>query len=260
MNYITNKDHISTAALHDPNYLSHGISWGSHRYVRREGSPGNYRYIYPEDLRNVGQNLVSGAKNLVTRAGNAAQNASQAVSRTARNAGQAVGRAIGTTQRASYNRAYDEHAKWRNRDIDWRYESRKYDDPDREQKAREYVSNQRIRSGVVLGKAQEAYKKTPLGMAENLINDADLAIYSASKGIKKAAEATKKTISSIPDATADAVESIDQAIGDLMMRKTVKDLNSEGYEMVSRLKFSDILRGIARGQIGYTIKKKNKSY
>lgn len=45
MNYITNPDRVSTEAL------SHGLTWGSHRYVRREGSPGNYRYIYPEDLK-----------------------------------------------------------------------------------------------------------------------------------------------------------------------------------------------------------------
>lgn len=33
--------------------LCHADSWGSHRYVRREGSPGNYRYIYPEDLNRA---------------------------------------------------------------------------------------------------------------------------------------------------------------------------------------------------------------
>lgn len=43
MNYITNTDRVSTEAL------SHGLTWGSHRYIRREGTPGNYRYIYPED-------------------------------------------------------------------------------------------------------------------------------------------------------------------------------------------------------------------
>lgn len=33
--------------------IRHADSWGSHRYVRREGSPGNYRYIYPEDLNRA---------------------------------------------------------------------------------------------------------------------------------------------------------------------------------------------------------------
>lgn len=33
--------------------LCHADSWGSHRYVRREGSPGNYRYIYPEDINRA---------------------------------------------------------------------------------------------------------------------------------------------------------------------------------------------------------------
>lgn len=47
MNYITNTDRVSTEAL------SHGLTWGSHRYVRREGSPGNYRYIYPEDINRA---------------------------------------------------------------------------------------------------------------------------------------------------------------------------------------------------------------
>ena len=51
MNYITNKDLVSARALYGPAYLSHGlISWAKHRYVKREGSKGNYKYIYPEDL------------------------------------------------------------------------------------------------------------------------------------------------------------------------------------------------------------------
>lgn len=51
--FITDKNHISTAPLYETDYLSHGIQWGKHRYVRREGSPGNYRYIYPEDLNRA---------------------------------------------------------------------------------------------------------------------------------------------------------------------------------------------------------------
>lgn len=175
MNYITNKDHISTTALYDPNYLIHGLSWGSHRYVRREGSPGNYRYIYPEDLRNVGQNLVSGAKNLVTRAGNAAQNASQAVSRTARNAGQAVGRAIGTTQRASYQRAESERKKWSNvYNKDARYGgiySHDYQggfsDKAPYQQPSQYVTKNLNRAYDTADRARKEYKKTPLGKLES---------------------------------------------------------------------------------------------
>ncbi len=44
---------ISTYALYHPNdaYLEHGlISWVKHRYIKREGTPGNYKYIYPRDL------------------------------------------------------------------------------------------------------------------------------------------------------------------------------------------------------------------
>lgn len=76
--FITDKNHISTSALYDPNYLSHGIQWGKHRYVRREGSVGNWRYIYPEDLKKAGQNLVSGTRNLVSKAGNAVKQVSKA--------------------------------------------------------------------------------------------------------------------------------------------------------------------------------------
>lgn len=51
MNLISNSDYISTSALYGPS-IQHGlISWIKHRYVRREGTPGNYRYIYPEDLK-----------------------------------------------------------------------------------------------------------------------------------------------------------------------------------------------------------------
>lgn len=46
MRYITNNDVVSTSSL----YLSHGLTWGKHRYIRREGSPGSYRYVYPEDV------------------------------------------------------------------------------------------------------------------------------------------------------------------------------------------------------------------
>lgn len=46
-------NYISTYALYHPNdvYLEHGlISWVKHRYIKREGTKGNYKYIYPEDL------------------------------------------------------------------------------------------------------------------------------------------------------------------------------------------------------------------
>ena len=33
-------------------YLAHARSRGSHKYIRREGSSGHYKYIYAEDLRN----------------------------------------------------------------------------------------------------------------------------------------------------------------------------------------------------------------
>ena len=51
MKLISNSDYISTSALYGPS-IQHGlISRIKHRYVRREGTPGNYRYIYPEDLK-----------------------------------------------------------------------------------------------------------------------------------------------------------------------------------------------------------------
>lgn len=51
MKLISNSDYISTSALYGPS-IQHGlISWIKHRYVRREGTPGNYSYIYPEDLK-----------------------------------------------------------------------------------------------------------------------------------------------------------------------------------------------------------------
>lgn len=33
-------------------YLAHARSRGPHKYVRREGTSGHYKYIYAEDLRN----------------------------------------------------------------------------------------------------------------------------------------------------------------------------------------------------------------
>ncbi len=86
------KQYISTYALYHPNdaYLEHGLSWGKHRYIKRTGTPGNYKYTYAEDLRNAGRNLASGARNLVSRAGAAASNAASRVRRTVRNGSQAA--------------------------------------------------------------------------------------------------------------------------------------------------------------------------
>lgn len=162
--FITDKNHISTSALYDPNYLSHGIQWGKHRYVRREGSVGNWRYIYPEDLKKTGQNLVTGAKNLVTRAGNAAQNA-----------GQAVGRAVGTTQRATYKRAEAERKKW---SAQWNKDSRfggiyshdyqgGFADKAPYQQPSRYVEKNLNRAYENADRARKEYKKTPLGKLES---------------------------------------------------------------------------------------------
>ena len=65
MNLISNSNYISTDALYSENTMVHSFSWGNHRYVRREGSPGKWRYIYPEDLKKAGQRLVSGVRNAV---------------------------------------------------------------------------------------------------------------------------------------------------------------------------------------------------
>lgn len=162
MNYITNKDHISTAALHDPNYLSHGLSWGKHRYVRREGSPGNYRYIYPEDLRNAGQNLASGAKNLVSRAGTA-------VSSAARNAGQAVGRATGFTQRKEMQRTQAQH---RVAEARLNRSMQEYDGSEGANRRFSVAARQESRADENAMNARIAYSKTPLAKAEAAIKNA----------------------------------------------------------------------------------------
>lgn len=44
---LISSDEVSVASL----YIAHGLSWGKHRYVKREGSAGHYTYIYPEDLK-----------------------------------------------------------------------------------------------------------------------------------------------------------------------------------------------------------------
>lgn len=65
MRYITNNDVVSTSSL----YLSHGLTWGKHRYIRREGSPGSYRYVYPEDVQKQGfiSRVKSALKNYESR-------------------------------------------------------------------------------------------------------------------------------------------------------------------------------------------------
>lgn len=107
------REDISTYALYHPNdvYLEHGLSWGKHRYIKRTGTPGNYKYFYAEDLRNAGRNLASGARNLVTRAGSTASNAVSGVRRAVRNAGQAASRVIGLTQKRSDERASNEMSR-----------------------------------------------------------------------------------------------------------------------------------------------------
>ena len=58
MRYITNKDYISTAALHDPNYIAHhgikGQKWGVRRFQNPDGSltpEGEKRY--QKDIENL---------------------------------------------------------------------------------------------------------------------------------------------------------------------------------------------------------------
>lgn len=157
MNYITNKDYISTAALHDPNYLSHGISWGSHRYIKREGTPGHYTYTYPEDLRNVGQNLVSGAKNLASRAGN-----------TVQNAGQAVGRAIGITQRKEMQKA---QGQYRAATAKLNRSMSEYDGTDSSDQRFKMALRNQSRAAHNVSSAESTYSKTPLGRAEQATRD-----------------------------------------------------------------------------------------
>lgn len=97
MRYITNNDIVSTSSL----YLSHGLTWGKHRYIRREGSPGHYTYVYPEDVQKQG--FISRVKSAIdsrntagaTLLGNpinrrAYQNKSAQVSRMERNYNKAV--------------------------------------------------------------------------------------------------------------------------------------------------------------------------
>lgn len=169
MNYITNKDHISTSALYDPNYLSHGLSWGSHRYIKREGTPGHYTYTYPEDLRNAGQQLVTGAKNLVTSAGNAVQNASQTVSGAARNAGQAVGRAVGFTQRKEMQKAQAQH---RVAEARLNRSMQEYDGSEGANRRFSVAARQESRADENAMNTRIAYSKTPLGRAEQATRDA----------------------------------------------------------------------------------------
>lgn len=45
-NLISN-DRVSTSAL----YLEHGLFNRIHKYIRREGTPGNYKYIYKENVQ-----------------------------------------------------------------------------------------------------------------------------------------------------------------------------------------------------------------
>lgn len=115
MPYLISSDRVSTRALYScDDYIAHSISWGKHRYVRREGTPGKYRYIYPEDLKTAGSRLVTGAKNLASRAASTASSAYKSARTTVRNATQATASAVksaykatGFPQGSEYRRAFD---------------------------------------------------------------------------------------------------------------------------------------------------------
>lgn len=72
---IINSNIVSTASLHHSDYVSHGgwASGGSHKYIKRLGSPGNWRYIYPENLsrlrsaRNNSDATLFGNRQLASR-------------------------------------------------------------------------------------------------------------------------------------------------------------------------------------------------
>lgn len=236
-------NYISTYALYHPNdaYLEHGLSWGKHRYIKRTGTPGNYKYTYAEDLRNAGRNLASGARNLVSRAGTA------------------VGKALGVPQKKNYERASAELDKWRNRWYDRNFISRRFENDVQGNKGRpiSYIQKQEARALDNAVRAHQAYNKTPLGMVQKVASDLDYVAWDVSNTAKKYLKSAGQKISELPGLASDAFKSIDNALGKAVMSREIKDLDSRGYRMVSKLSFTDIISSIVRGRpFMYTIENK----
>lgn len=173
MPYLVSSDRVSTRALYSrDDYIAHSISWGKHRYVRREGTPGKYRYIYPEDLKSAGSRLVTGAKNLASRAASTASSAYKSARMTVHNATQAAARATGVQQRQSYKRAEAERKKWADvaksagpgafgKDYKGGFENLAL-----HQQPSRYISKNLDRAYDRSRQAKKAYDKTPLGYLE----------------------------------------------------------------------------------------------
>lgn len=182
MTFVTDNDHISTSVI------SHGLTWGSHRYIRREGTPGNYRYFYKEDmkpsdpLKKGATAIVSSMKSQnpemfrgsIRTPAQIASRVATGAKNLASKAGTSVGRAIGVQQRQTYQRAETERKKWSDRfhadkkfggiyahDYKGGFEN---EAPYRQPSA--YVTKNLNRAYEVSNRARKEYEKTPLGKAE----------------------------------------------------------------------------------------------
>ena len=203
--------YISTYALYHPNdgYLEHGLSWGKHRYIKRTGTPGNYKYTYAEDLRNAGRNLASGARNLVSRAGAAA-----------RRVGYSVGYVTGATQK---KRVYEARANYRtardNADKAWRLVDTHARRADNDLKRNyqdtsspSYASALK-RARRVNGQLYDRYDRAvdAENKARQEVNDAELAVYNAP--LKRAIRAVRDLPFNISLEVEDQVRKVKDKIG-----------------------------------------------
>lgn len=160
--------YISTYALYHPNdaYLEHGLSWGKHSYIKREGTPGNYRYFYAEDLKKAGRGLTSAAKGLVNKARGAVSTASRSARNAVQNAGRAASNAIGLTQRKNVQSTALRYAGARANRL---ARENSYDGSARSQREYSNAVGVESRAETAARDARIAYKKTPLGKIENAL-------------------------------------------------------------------------------------------